>query len=267
MKNRAFKKINCLLIAASMIFSPAAVSGEVAAAEDLRLLTSAEKAQDIFDLVRPARKNETISEAYFRLSVRLDSEEQGFLSKKIGKNGVQKMPPLDLKKNTLKIFFPEKELSLSIDSQGSEKEVVSVNAKALSQKEVDSPERRWLLLEKMWNQSQNQKKSQSSFWWAPFLIPQADAFLENVSKWTWIGVGGMVLAAFIMYKKTKKSSTYQCTDSTPSCCFVNGTYVSHSNACCQQINGGLGIGSGATCPSTSTQTIDYVIPASSEGQK
>lgn len=258
---RSFRSLISFVLSSLLAATPAFARAEISAPQDLQALSAEEKVQDIYDLLLPARRGETISETYYRLSVRLDDEEQAFLSNKIGKQGLQKTPKVSVKNRTLILADQGKEIRITYVENKKDGISILVNGKALTQAEIDSPALRWNRLEDVLKE-QGLKAHQGS----PLIrlfIPEVHAF----SWWMLLGAGGVALAAFIMYKKNKKSSQTKCADSTPSCCLVNGSYVPHSNACCQEFPGGAGIGSGAVCPSTTPAAVPVSVPANSSGQR
>ncbi|HRO68222.1 MAG TPA: hypothetical protein PL182_11705 [Pseudobdellovibrionaceae bacterium] len=258
---RPFRSFVSFFLSSLLMTTPAFARAEVSAPKDLQALSAQEKVQDVYDLLRPVRKGETISETYYRLSVRLDDEEQAFLSGKIGKEGLQKSPKVSVKNQTLILADQGKEIRITYVENKKDGISILVNGKALTQAEIDSPALRWNRLEQVLKEQG--LKAHHDFPLIRLFLPEVHAF----SWWMLLGIGGAALAAFIMYKKNKKASQTKCSDSTPSCCLVNGAYVPHTNACCQEFPGGAGIGSGAVCPSTTPAAVPLSVPTNSSGQQ
>lgn len=229
---------------------------------DLKALSASEKVADLYELLKPNRRDETLSEVFYRMSVRLDAEELNYLAKKLDSQGHLKAPKVERQGQDIVISEGNRRLTITYVENKGEPEI-RVNGRALSSAHIKSPSLRWALLERVLAKS-NSKSAQH-----PLLLMLLPESAEALGWMGILAIGATALGAYILFKKQSAGNQVKCAAPAPTCCLVNGAYTMHSSGCCQEI-GGFGIGS-STCPANpvdpNAAQIPAQTPATSSGQR
>ncbi|MBX3032281.1 MAG: hypothetical protein KF865_00020 [Bdellovibrionaceae bacterium] len=242
---------------------------------------ASEQLNQIYDVLRPARRDETLAEAYYRAVVFIDADEQRQLEAYLDGHAGVKTPQVEKAGDTLVIRSGKSEARLQVRAVGGEVEL-RLNGQLITEKELSSASLRWKKIEKILGASARAQNGKASLWWIVG-VPPAEAGLSDIfgsiSTAGWITIGGAVAIAGVMlykYYSNKKESkkrriaaaTPQCTDPTPSCCNYNGSLISHTTGCCQQIAVGALRQSTGACPTTTSTTSGATVsPVTTSGQQ
>lgn len=220
---------------------------------------------ELYDILRPAREFETVSEIYYRASPYLAGADLAFFGDRFGKNAMERAPSLSRQGDAI-IVQQKGAPEIKIQLNGTEDNLeLRFNNEAISMDETLSPRARLQNLQNILNKSE--KKSGHASILLHLLIPQAHAF-----DWMQAGVIGLAVAGIAyMYisnkQKQKKAEKLakQCSQMIPTCYVYNGAYVLYPNACgAKEMPGYLSLGMGSACPTTSSTTSatanTYVVP-------
>lgn len=201
-----------------------------------------EEIKDVMELAVPARKDEAFAETYYRMETRLaDSQKREFaeLNKKLDfKLGKTKTPTAKVTEDSIVLKDGSDELVIKVQKDKKGELFISVNGKAMTAEQAQSPLKTYEFLQKL---SPAKDKKVSSWLWHQ-LVPQSHAI-----GWPLIIAGVLVVGGlgYLAYKKFfKKEKT--CKDKSAVCCNQNGTLVQLENGCCTE-SGGLESGF-TTCP-------------------
>lgn len=231
-------------LASTLAFSLFMTSIPLHAAKAMTASDQWEEIKDIMELSVPVRKDETFAETYYRMETRLaPSQKREFaeLNKKLDyKLGKTKAVSAQVKEDSIVLKDGAQEMVIKLQKNKDDELYISVNGKALSPEQAQSPLKTYEFLNKLSAPAPDKK----SAWLWHILVPESQAFAFT---WPLIIAGTLVVGGlgYLAYKKFfKKEKT--CKDKEPVCCNQNATLVQLDNGCCTE-SGGLESGF-KTCP-------------------
>ena len=247
----------------SVLVALSASSAFLASAQAMSPADKWDEIKEDYDLATPVRPKESLAELYYRLETRLSPEQRQEISE-INRNSkyqaARALAPVIKIKNQMMTFSEAgKTLTLSVSEENGNF-VIRVNDRVLTEEESLSPKKAFAVVQKLLDGSQK-----VSFWFLPLILPEARADLSLGLGLGLVAVVGVL--GYLIYKKTKSSSTEACKSQAATCCNVSGKPVAISNSCCADI-GGFNTGV-PVCPASfydQSAVLSQQIRATSAGQ-